>query len=118
MAASLKVSISMLFFFTVALIFIYLTVFTTLVPPKSGLSGGEKEEGEEEEGKRVIGSKPPACENKCMKCRPCMATLVVPNNHRRKKKAFNFKVESRGDDDDTYYLLSWKCRCGNKLFQP
>lgn len=66
-----------------------------------------------EESKMVIGSKPPACVNKCKSCRPCMATLVVPNHQKRK----GFKVSSRGDDD-TYYLLSWKCKCGDKLFQP
>ncbi|RDX63538.1 EPIDERMAL PATTERNING FACTOR-like protein 8, partial [Mucuna pruriens] len=66
-----------------------------------------------EQSKIVIGSKPPACVNKCKNCRPCMATLVVPNHQKRK----GFKVASRGDDD-TYYLLSWKCKCGDKLFQP
>lgn len=65
-----------------------------------------------EESKVVIGSKPPACLNKCMNCRPCMATVVVPN-HKRK----GFKVSTHGEDD-SYYLLSWKCRCGDKLFQP
>lgn len=68
-----------------------------------------------EQNKMVIGSKPPACVNKCKSCRPCMATLVVPNHQKRKK---SFRVFSHGDDDDTYYLLSWKCKCGDKLFQP
>nr|KYP54046.1 hypothetical protein KK1_000212 [Cajanus cajan] len=68
----------------------------------------------EQSSKIVIGSKPPACVNKCKNCRPCMATLVVPNHQKRNK---GFKVASRGDDD-TYYLLSWKCKCGDKLFQP
>lgn len=62
--------------------------------------------------KMVIGSKPPACLNKCMNCRPCIATLVVS------QKRKSYKVLSRGDDNDTYYLLAWKCRCGNKVFQP
>ena len=69
---------------------------------------------EEENSKKVIGSRPPACVNKCHKCRPCMATLVVPHN---KKKGFSLKVVSPGEDDP-YYLLSWKCTCGHKLFQP
>ncbi|CAJ1951281.1 unnamed protein product [Sphenostylis stenocarpa] len=62
-----------------------------------------------EQSKTVIGSKPPECVNKCKSCRPCMATLVVPNHQKRKK---GFKVSSRGDDD-TYYLLSWKCKCAH-----
>jgi len=65
-----------------------------------------------EDRKMVIGSKPPACLNKCMNCRPCIATLVVS------QKRKSYRVSSRGDDDDTYYLLAWKCRCGNKVFQP
>lgn len=66
-----------------------------------------------DESKMAIGSRPPACVNKCKNCRPCRATLVVPNHQKRK----GFKVSSHGDDD-TYYLLSWKCSCGDKLFHP
>jgi hypothetical protein len=72
-----------------------------------------------EERKVAIGSKPPVCVNKCMKCRPCMATVVVnDHDHQRKRKMKGFKLESSHEEDDSYYLLSWKCRCGNKLFQP
>jgi len=71
------------------------------------------------ERKVAIGSKPPICVNKCMKCRPCMATVVVnDHDHQRKRKMKGFKLESSHEEDDSYYLLSWKCRCGNKLFQP
>ncbi|GFP88971.1 polygalacturonase [Phtheirospermum japonicum] len=57
----------------------------------------------------VLGSRPPGCVNKCMSCRPCEATLVIPP---RKNES------SWHREDDSYYLLSWKCRCGNKLYQP
>ncbi|OIW15824.1 hypothetical protein TanjilG_04359 [Lupinus angustifolius] len=88
--------------------------FSTLLLPKSdGSVFFESNEIMEDESKMVIGSKPPACVNKCMNCRPCMATVVVHNHHQKK----GFKVLSHGEDD-RYYLLSWKCRCGNKLFQP
>ncbi|KAG5000853.1 hypothetical protein AAZX31_08G209300 [Glycine max] len=100
----LKLPITVLFIF-----------FLSFLPSKSGGSVMVESTREGlEESKMVIGSKPPACVNKCKSCRPCMATLVVPNHQKRKK---GFKVSSRGDDD-TYYLLSWKCKCGNKLFQP
>lgn len=66
-----------------------------------------------EEKKMVIGSKPPVCVNKCMNCRPCMATVVVNNQPKKGLKS----VYSH-EEHDSYYLLSWKCRCGNKLFQP
>ncbi|TKY64563.1 EPIDERMAL PATTERNING FACTOR protein 8 [Spatholobus suberectus] len=98
----LKVPITVLFIF-----------FLSLLPSKSGGSLMSDTREGLEQSRTVIGSKPPACVNKCMNCRPCMATLVVPNHQKRK----GFKVSSRGDDD-TYYLLSWKCKCGDKLFQP
>ncbi|KAK0570465.1 hypothetical protein LWI29_001567 [Acer saccharum] len=60
--------------------------------------------------KMVLGSRPPQCVNKCLNCRPCVATLVVPSH----PKNHRFKTQ----EDENYYLLSWKCRCGNKLFQP
>ncbi|WCJ40554.1 EPIDERMAL PATTERNING FACTOR-like protein 2 [Euphorbia peplus] len=79
--------------------------------------GGEKNGVEEE--KTVLGSKPPGCVNKCLNCRPCMATLVDPSHHQKIIKSFKFvSSHSHDDDNNGYYLLSWKCRCGNKLFQP
>ncbi|KAL5697982.1 hypothetical protein ACHQM5_029074 [Ranunculus cassubicifolius] len=58
--------------------------------------------------KMVIGSRPPLCINRCYRCRPCKATLVIPPH----KREFIHK------EDDTYYLLTWKCRCGNRVYQP
>ncbi|XP_058774093.1 EPIDERMAL PATTERNING FACTOR-like protein 8 [Vicia villosa] len=82
-------------------------------------SGGSVlcDESDLEERKVVIGSKPPECVNKCMKCRPCMATVVV-NDHDHHQRKKGFKLDSSHEENDSYYLLSWKCRCGNKLFQP
>ncbi|KAJ9179041.1 hypothetical protein P3X46_010869 [Hevea brasiliensis] len=90
------------------------------LPPKSaqGLVLSSNSENLQQQRKnKVLGSKPPGCVNKCFSCRPCMATLVVPSHQ---KKGLTFKALSRGDDhdDDGYYLLSWKCKCGDKLFQP
>ena len=62
-----------------------------------------------------LGSRPPGCVNKCMNCRPCMATLVIPPHDHRNK---GLRESSSHQEDDTYYLLYWKCRCGNKLYQP
>ncbi|KAJ7951899.1 putative Epidermal patterning factor-like protein [Quillaja saponaria] len=66
-----------------------------------------------EESKMVLGSKPPACVNKCLNCRPCMVTLVIPTHQKK-----GFAASSSHREEDSYYLLSWKCRCGNRLFQP
>ncbi|CDO98149.1 unnamed protein product [Coffea canephora] len=62
--------------------------------------------------KMVLGSRPPGCVNKCMSCQPCKATLVIPPHQDEGSR----KLAHR--EDDSYYLLSWKCRCGDKLFQP
>ncbi|KAH9715069.1 EPIDERMAL PATTERNING FACTOR-like protein 8 [Citrus sinensis] len=95
---------------TVAFI-ISLIIFLLLPLTSAGEKGNEYESLFKK--KMVLGSKPPACVNKCSSCRPCVATLVVPSHKNLLKASSN----SHGDDD-SYYLLSWKCRCGNKLFQP
>nr|XP_016462221.1 PREDICTED: uncharacterized protein LOC107785430 [Nicotiana tabacum] len=51
-----------------------------------------------------VGSKQPKCEGKCLNCTPCTPTLIAPI-HQAKQ-------------DYGYYLLAWKCKCGNKLFHP
>ncbi|KGN52892.1 EPIDERMAL PATTERNING FACTOR-like protein 8 [Cucumis sativus] len=63
----------------------------------------------------VLGSKPPRCVGKCLNCRPCTAALVVPEH--REGKRFEGNLDHR-EEDDSYYLLHWKCKCGNKLYQP
>ncbi|XP_024979244.1 EPIDERMAL PATTERNING FACTOR-like protein 8 [Cynara cardunculus var. scolymus] len=64
--------------------------------------------------KKTLGSRPPGCVNKCMNCTPCRATLVIPPHHRMT----DYRDQSSHREDDCYYLLSWKCKCGDKLFQP
>ncbi|KAK6148970.1 hypothetical protein DH2020_016495 [Rehmannia glutinosa] len=88
----------------------------TFLPPKSVSGGIEGSINEEELRKMVLGSSPPGCVNKCMNCRPCEATLVIPPHLNRMKRAKY--QDSSHREDDSYYLLSWKCRCGNKLYQP
>ncbi|KAM0944911.1 putative EPIDERMAL PATTERNING FACTOR-like protein [Dioscorea sansibarensis] len=63
--------------------------------------------------RKDLGSRPPKCVNKCLSCRPCMATLVVSPRHET-----NLLKPSTRAEDDTYYLLSWKCTCGDRFFQP
>ncbi|XP_039033873.1 EPIDERMAL PATTERNING FACTOR-like protein 8 [Hibiscus syriacus] len=65
-----------------------------------------------QQSEMVLGSKPPCCVNKCSSCRPCMATLVIPTHIWKK----NF--EKLTYEDESYYLLAWKCKCGDQLFQP
>ncbi|XP_059318605.1 EPIDERMAL PATTERNING FACTOR-like protein 6 [Lycium ferocissimum] len=58
-----------------------------------------------------LGSRPPRCEGKCLNCRPCIATLIAPIHQGK-------LVVSASKEDDTYYLLAWRCKCANKFFQP
>ncbi|XP_050383679.1 EPIDERMAL PATTERNING FACTOR-like protein 8 [Argentina anserina] len=67
--------------------------------------------------KTVLGSRPPQCENRCLNCRPCFATLVIPSHDSHYKTKVS-GLTSHNDGDDRYYLLSWKCKCGQKLYQP
>lgn len=83
---------------------------------KGGDGGGELSRSYVGGRKMVVGSRPPGCENKCMSCRPCMAAVVVPVHRVKGFKAMY--SSSRGEEEDSYYLLSWKCRCGNNIYQP
>ncbi|KAI3789636.1 hypothetical protein L2E82_02437 [Cichorium intybus] len=71
-----------------------------------GVSGVER--------KKTLGSRPPGCVNRCMSCTPCRPILVIPPHH----EIIDFRDLSSHREDDCYYLLSWKCKCGDKLFQP
>ncbi|KAL7139960.1 hypothetical protein ABFS83_09G088100 [Erythranthe nasuta] len=91
---------------------------------KSVGAGGSEEysRSDEELRKMILGSRPPGCVNKCMNCRPCEAILVIPphlifnNNNNYQENSSPHRQEE--DHDSYYYLLSWKCRCRNKLYQP
>lgn len=61
--------------------------------------------------KMAVGSSPPKCVNKCLGCKPCMAALVISPPF----KASSTSIYVR---DESYYLLSWKCKCRNKYYQP
>ncbi|KAI3920688.1 hypothetical protein MKW92_052120 [Papaver armeniacum] len=98
----------------------------SLLPSKlNGLPYSNSGMAEVEERKlMILGSRPPQCVNKCFSCRPCTATLVIPP-HRSESKSIRSNLMASSpssllskQDDDTYYLLSWKCRCGNKIYQP
>ncbi|XVE71181.1 hypothetical protein DITRI_Ditri10aG0130300 [Diplodiscus trichospermus] len=73
---------------------------------------GNKAGSVNEREKLQVGSRPPVCVSKCFSCRPCRATLVIQPPERKRY------ITSRHDEGDIYYLLSWKCRYGNKLYRP
>lgn len=95
-----------------SLFFVIFFISFSFVVLAVGLVFSKPTETSHEQRKPVLGSRPPQCINKCLNCEPCIATLVI-SPHRIKST-----VLPKEEKDESYYLLSWKCRCGDKLFQP
>ncbi|KAL5975852.1 hypothetical protein ACLOJK_020180 [Asimina triloba] len=70
----------------------------TSLPSRSGAVGSAFRESADtlKQEKNVLGSRPPLCVNKCLKCSPCMATLVVPPHMK--------STEAKLQEDESYYL--------------
>ncbi|XP_024533725.1 EPIDERMAL PATTERNING FACTOR-like protein 1 isoform X2 [Selaginella moellendorffii] len=88
-----------------------------------------------------IGSRPPSCQNKCNRCIPCQA-VQVPTPIERKSPVVPRKREHRREhrqehehqqeehqehhqhhqqvsvEYSNYKPEGWRCKCGNKLFNP
>ncbi|XP_022765946.1 EPIDERMAL PATTERNING FACTOR-like protein 2 [Durio zibethinus] len=87
------------------------------------------QKGIEEEKKTMvmtslIGSRPPRCERRCGSCPHCEAIQVpiTTQSHNRRTRQFSAAIftipYSRGDDISNYKPISWKCKCGNLIFNP
>ncbi|KAK8692442.1 hypothetical protein V6N13_075901 [Hibiscus sabdariffa] len=88
-----------------------------------------KQKGIEEEEKpfmmrTLIGSRPPRCERRCSSCPNCEAiqvpvTTLSKSRRTRQFSAALFSISySRGDDISNYKPMSWKCKCGNLIYNP
>ncbi|KAJ1414579.1 Epidermal patterning factor protein [Sesbania bispinosa] len=70
-----------------------------------------------------IGSRPPRCEKRCRSCGHCEA-IQVPTNPLVQNGKINASTVSimayyaRRDDSSNYKPMSWKCKCGNLIFNP
>ncbi|OIV92828.1 hypothetical protein TanjilG_00962 [Lupinus angustifolius] len=71
-----------------------------------------------------IGSRPPKCEKRCRSCGPCEA-IQVPTNPQAHKEKININPSTvstnayeRGEGNVNYKPMSWKCKCGNHIFNP
>ncbi|XP_042029740.1 EPIDERMAL PATTERNING FACTOR-like protein 2 [Salvia splendens] len=53
-----------------------------------------------------IGSRPPRCERQCSTCTRCEA-IQVPTI-----------AAARDQGNSNYKPMSWKCKCGNLIFNP
>lgn len=97
------------------ILIIFLTLFASNLEGSQNLKKYHRSKGLINQKKSVLGSRPPRCVNKCLNCRPCMATLVISPHH---KVGQIHKAKITAEKDEGYYLMSWKCKCGNKFFQP
>jgi len=76
--------------------------------------------------KPQIGSRPPKCERRCSTCEHCEAVQVPVSpqiqTHRSHYSSVRATIvvsySSRGDDLSNYKPMSWKCKCGDYLFNP
>ncbi|WCJ32078.1 EPIDERMAL PATTERNING FACTOR-like protein 2 [Euphorbia peplus] len=93
------------------------------VVPKSSFSQKINEEEERMLMRSQIGSRPPRCERRCSSCVHCEAIQVPTNpqinHHVINNTEFSSSVAyARGDDASNYKPMSWKCKCGNLIFNP
>ncbi|KAG2242111.1 hypothetical protein Bca52824_096046 [Brassica carinata] len=72
----------------------------------------------------LIGSSPPRCERvRCRTCGHCEA-IQVPMNPQTKLHHSPSSSEiinldyTRRDDGTDYKPMSWKCKCGNSIYNP
>ncbi|KAL3640365.1 hypothetical protein CASFOL_015333 [Castilleja foliolosa] len=71
-----------------------------------------------------IGSQPPRCDRRCSSCEHCEAIQVPTNPQIRRKTeianstAVSVIAYARGYDNSNYKPMSWKCKCGNLIFNP
>lgn len=69
-----------------------------------------------------IGSRPPRCETRCRSCGHCEAIQVPTNPQAQNGKINPSRVSkiayARGEYSSNYKPLSWKCKCGNIIFNP
>lgn len=67
-----------------------------------------------------LGSKPPSCRNKCNSCNPCKAIQVptLPNHDQVHKVSQRSAPTEESKKYTNYKPIGWKCKCGNRLFNP
>ncbi|CAH9110760.1 unnamed protein product [Cuscuta epithymum] len=112
------------------LIFLISGHFLIITTSSNGGGGGGGERG------LLMGSRPPRCQRRCVSCQECEA-IQVPTNPQNSKHGIKTLISSsssragaaraarttssRGDDDSyssNYKPMSWKCKCGNVIFNP
>ncbi|KAL1316094.1 hypothetical protein HN51_068336 [Arachis hypogaea] len=65
-----------------------------------------------------IGSRPPRCEKRCRSCEHCEAIQVPTNPQAKNNSKLKTIAYASGEDNSNYKPMSWKCKCGNLIFNP
>ncbi|XP_042410533.1 EPIDERMAL PATTERNING FACTOR-like protein 2 [Zingiber officinale] len=61
-------------------------------------------------GGALMGSRPPSCEMRSNRCRSHCEAVQVP--------ATTVDDQSSVDKRSNYKPMKWKCKCGNRMFNP
>ncbi|KAI4389506.1 hypothetical protein MLD38_001726 [Melastoma candidum] len=86
---------------------------------RSNPKGAEDGEGAREAvGQSVIGWSPPRCERRCRSCARCSAVQVPVARQVWGRSSRDVAYCARGDDLSNYKPMTWKCKCGDHLFNP
>ncbi|GAV90957.1 hypothetical protein CFOL_v3_34357 [Cephalotus follicularis] len=68
-----------------------------------------------------IGSRPPRCESRCTSCGHCEAIQVPADprvKHANRNSSSVTTIAYARDGSSNYKPMSWKCKCGNLIFNP
>ncbi|XAR71436.1 hypothetical protein NMG60_11028691 [Bertholletia excelsa] len=112
--------------FTISLLFLLFSSWTCLRFTAEGRTifrPLEHSKDEKEILAAQIGSRPPKCERRCSTCGHCEA-IQVPTNPQTRTGHGSYPSSipsisySRGDESSNYKPMSWKCKCGNSIFNP
>ncbi|GAB2269565.1 hypothetical protein Dimus_004485 [Dionaea muscipula] len=120
-----------------SLAFLLISSFTQDVSMAQGntvdaVKGLKRDIGEKngmERSLSLIGSRPPRCKTRCSNCGHCEAIQVPIAPQQRLKPADgggNHPLQnstpmaeySRGNDMSNYKPMSWRCKCGDFIFNP
>ncbi|XP_052197015.1 EPIDERMAL PATTERNING FACTOR-like protein 2 [Diospyros lotus] len=81
-----------------------------------------------QEGKALlnsqIGSRPPRCQRRCSSCGHCEAIQVptepqvITAGSKNSSAWMSRNGYASRDDSSDYKPISWKCKCGNSIFNP
>ncbi|KAK8652883.1 hypothetical protein V6N13_126906 [Hibiscus sabdariffa] len=85
-------------------------------PNSDGIS--QAVNGEKVRLRAEIGSRPPRCERRCKSCKRCEAIQVPTNPQLGNTSPKLISAYERGDGNSNYKPMSWKCKCGNFIFNP